>query len=859
MQKLTPMFRQYFEIKRRYPHCILFFRLGDFYEMFFEDAEKAATVLNIALTSREAGGGKRVPMCGVPVSNVAPYLRKLVEAGYRVAICEQVEDPREAKGLVKREVVRVITPGLFVDIEALSEKESHYLCALSPGKRPGLSVLDLSTGDFRATTLEGQSELLNEIFRLEPRELLLPEGKEETLVQKLKEILPGLHFTEVPEEWFSEKRGRELVSDLFGVADPAGLGLAEIPEALSAVAAIIEYLRENEKEALKRLSPPKPYFLGNYLILDEPTKRNLELLRNQFDGSTRFTLLWVLDHTKTPMGGRTLRRWILYPLRDPYAIRERQEAVRYLFENPELRASLSRALSGIPDVERLTTRCTLKLSGPRDLVALRQALRVIPEIKESLAETEGLLSGLRERLGDFSELYRKLVRVLLEEVPASPREGGLVRPGVHAELDELRDLKENALKYLAELEERERRRTGIPNLRIGYNRVFGYYIEVTKSYLSRVPGDYIRKQTLTNAERFITPELKEFEAKVLSAEERIKALEYEIFLELREAVAEEAEALRQAGRALGELDALLSLAEAAEKNHYVRPEITESPGIEIVEGRHPVLEKVLPAGSFVPNTVRLDPEKARLLIITGPNMAGKSTILRQTALIVLMAHLGSFVPAESARIGICDRIFSRVGASDELSRGRSTFMVEMAECANILNNATERSLVILDEIGRGTSTYDGLAIAWAVAEYLHRRKVLTLFATHYHELTELARELPAVRNFNVVVKEWDRDIVFLYRLQPGPASESYGIQVAALAGLPKEVIEKAREILKNLEAKENLCPPKKSREIPKQLPLFDPYLPLKEKLLALNPEELTPREALNLVFELRDFLVKSGL
>lgn len=859
MQKLTPMFRQYFEIKRRYPHCILFFRLGDFYEMFFEDAEKAAGILNIALTSREAGDGKRVPMCGVPVSNAAPYIRKLVEAGHRVAICEQVEDPREAKGLVKREVIRVVTPGLFVDLEGLSEKESHYLCALSQGKRFGLSVLDLSTGDFRVTALEDENELLNEIFRLEPRELLLPEEKEEALTKKLKEVLPRLHLTRVAPEWFSEKRGRKLISELFGVADPAGFGLSEIPEALSAVAAIIEYLRENEKEALNRLSSPKPYFLGNYLILDEPTKRNLELVRNQFDGTGRFTLLWVLDHTKTPMGGRTLRHWILYPLRDLSAIRERQEAVRYLLENPNLREALSRALSRVTDMERLTTRCTLKLSGPRDLVALRQALSVIPEIKEYLTGTEGLLFSIRERLGDFSTLYEKLARILLEEVPASPKEGGLVRPGVHVELDELRDLKENALKYLTELEARERQRTGIPNLRLGYNRVFGYYIEVTKSYLNRIPKDYLRKQTLTNAERFITPELKEFEAKVLSADERIKELEYEIFLELREAVAEEAEALRQAGRALGELDALVSLAEVAEKNDYVRPEITETPGIEIIEGRHPVLEKVLPAGNFVPNTVRLDPEEERLLIITGPNMAGKSTILRQTALIVLLAHLGSFVPAESARIGLCDRIFSRVGASDELSRGRSTFMVEMAECANILNNATERSLVILDEIGRGTSTYDGLAIAWAVAEYLHRKKALTLFATHYHELTELARELPAVKNYNVAAKEWGEEVVFLYRLQPGPASESYGIQVAALAGLPREVIERAREILKGLEAKGNLYQTRKPKESPKQLPLFDPYLPLKEKLLALNPEEITPREALNLVFELRDFLVKSGL
>ncbi len=856
------MFRQYLEIKNRYRDCILFFRLGDFYEMFFEDAEEASRILDIALTSREAGGGKRVPMCGVPVSNAAPYIRKLVEAGKRVAICEQMEDPREAKGLVRREVVRVVTPGLFLDPEGLPDKESHYLCALFAGKRWGLAVLDLSAGEFRAAVFADRGDLSSEIFRLEPRELLVPEGLPKDLLKEFRELLPGLPVSPLPPTVFSERRARELLEEYFNLGDPAGLGFGELPEALCAVGAVLEYLLENEKEALGRISPPRPYFPGNYLILDEATKRNLELVRNQFDGSVRHSLLWVLDRTRTAMGGRTLRQWLLYPLKDLTAIKARQAAVEQLLTETSLREALRQTLSRVPDLERLATRCALRLAGPRDLLALREALGALPEIRELLSGAEGLLSEIRERLADFSELHQRLVRTLLEEVPTSPREGGLVRPGIHSELDELRDLKENALRYLSEIEERERRRTGIPNLRVGYNRVFGYYLEVTKSHLSRVPEDYIRKQTLTNAERFITPELKEFEAKVLSADERIKELEYEIFLELREAVSLEAERLRATARAVGELDALLSLAEVAEENRYVRPEVTAETGIEIVEGRHPVLEKVLPSGSFVPNTVKLDPEEARLILITGPNMAGKSTILRQTALIVLLAHLGSFVPAERARVGLCDRIFSRIGASDELSRGRSTFMVEMAECANILHNATERSLVILDEIGRGTSTYDGLAIAWAVAEHLHDRRALTLFATHYHELTELARELPAARNYNVAVKTWEDRIVFLYRLQPGPASESYGVQVAALAGLPQEVVERAREILAGLEAKSALSPPPRpstGKDQPRQLPLFDPYLPLKEKLLAIDPEELTPREALNLVFELRDLLVKSGL
>ncbi|WP_210534662.1 DNA mismatch repair protein MutS [Thermosulfurimonas marina] len=852
------MFRQYLEIKRRYPEAILFFRLGDFYEMFFEDAEKAAGILGIALTSRDAGGGRRVPMCGVPAANATPYIRKLVESGYRVAICEQVEDPREAKGLVRREVLRVITPGLFLDPEALPEKEACYLAAVFPGRRPGLALLDLSAGDFRVTELPEREDLLNELFRLEPREILLPPGNE-PLKKSLAEILPRVAFSERPSGEFSEARARELLARHFGVHDPAGLGLAEMSAGLAAVGAVLTYLSENEPGALERLAPPRPYFPGNYLVLDEPTKRNLELVRNQLDGTVRHSLLWVLDQTRTPMGGRTLRSWILYPLRDLSAIRQRQASLRFLLEEAERRRRLREVLSRVTDLERLATRCALRLAGPRDLVALRETLKRLPEIRESLPpEAPGRLRALVQELADFGELLRRLEETLLEEVPASPKEGGLVRPGVHPELDELRDLKENALRYLSEIESRERARTGIPNLRVGFNRVFGYYIEVTKSHLARVPRDYIRKQTLANAERFITPELKEFEARVLSAEERIQALEYEIFVGLREEVAERAEELRQTARALGEIDALCSLAEVAEKYGYVCPEVTEAPGIEIVEGRHPVLERVLPYGSFVPNTVRLEPEGERLLLITGPNMAGKSTILRQTALIVLLAHMGSFVPAASARIGLCDRIFSRIGASDELSRGRSTFMVEMAECANILRNATERSLVILDEIGRGTSTYDGLAIAWAVAEHLHGLRALTLLATHYHELTRLAEELPGVKNYNVAVKSWRDQVVFLYRLQPGPASRSYGVEVAALAGLPPEVIARAREILSTLERKAlEVRPPAPER--PRQLPLFDPLLPLKERLLSVDPEELTPREALNLIFELRALLLKSGL
>ncbi len=851
------MFRQYLEIKKQYPDAILFFRLGDFYEMFFEDAELASRLLDIALTSRDKGMQEKVPMCGVPAANAAPYINRLVEAGYKVAICEQVEDPKQAKGLVRREVIRVVTPGLNVDQESLEAKEQHFVAALKPGKLFGLALLDLSTGDFLTTRVE-EEELLSELFRREPKELLFPEGFQgSVLLENIREVLPNLYLSPRADRDFESKRATELLKEHFQVLDLAAFGLDQEPEAVAAAGALLSYVQETQKIALEHLGIPRFYQLARYLIIDEATKRNLELLRNNLDGSRHGSLLWVLDRTVTPMGGRCLKEWLLYPLRDLEEICARHRAVEYLVEHPSLREDLKAALKSMADLERLAGRVAMRLANPRDLLALKEGLKRIPALKEALAQVpEGLLASLCERLNPFEELTHRLEKTLREDAPVSLKDGGIIKEGVHPELDELRRLKTDGLSFLSELEERERKRTGIPNLKVGYNRVFGYYIEVSKSHLRKVPQDYIRKQTLVGGERFITPELKEFEAKVLSADERLKTLEYELFIDLRETVAKEVAALKDTARALAKLDVLLSLAQVAVERNYVRPEMTNEWVIELREARHPVVEKTLGSGEFVPNDLRLDHEENTLLIITGPNMAGKSTILRQTALIVLLAQMGSFVPAEYARLGVCDRIFTRVGAADQLSRGRSTFMVEMAECAHILHHATPQSLVVLDEIGRGTSTFDGLAIAWAVAEYLLKRQVPTLFATHYHELTELAREANGVKNYNVAVKEWEGRIVFLYRLLPGPANESYGVQVAALAGLPKEVVKRAQEILERLEAKGSVVP--KPQQL--SLPLFaaPPQDTLRQKLKELDPNHLTPLEALKYLFELKELAEKNS-
>ncbi len=854
------MLRQYLEVKERYPDAIVFFRMGDFYEMFFEDAEIAARVLEIALTSRDKGAEEKVPMCGVPVVSASTYLARLVQAGYKVAICEQVEDPRTAKGLVRREVVRVVTPGLYVEDEGLESKSHNYIASLVIEKdQAGLAVVDLSTGHFRVTEvpLEGA---LGELFRLEPRELLLPEGlRESSLTGKILQSLPGVFLSFDDLENLSRGRAEVLIKEHYQVATLAAFGLEGLGPGVRAAGGLLRYLSETQKGHLPHLKPPLFYRLSQFMLIDETTKRNLELLKS-LSGERRGSLISVLDRTRTPMGGRLLKHWILYPLLDRAAIEERLSAIELLLAEGHLRERLSEGLAEVYDLERLNARVAMKTATPRDLLALKSSLLRIPHLKDALTGKGGVLGRLAEEMAPLPELVDLIARAIREEAPASLKDGGVIKEGFNPELDEYLRLRQDAAGFLAEIERRERARTGIPNLKLGFNKVFGYFIEVTKSQLSKVPEDYIRKQTLVSAERFITPELKTFEEKVLSAEEKSKALEQKIFEEIRQKAAAFGPKIQQTAQAVAVLDVLVSLAEVAEERDYCRPEILDEPIIEIKEGRHPVVEAFLPSGAFVPNDLRLDHEDHLLLIITGPNMAGKSTVLRQTALIVLLAQMGAFVPAQKARIGLVDRIFTRVGASDALSRGQSTFMVEMTECAHILHQASSRSLVILDEIGRGTATYDGLSIAWAVAEYLLEkdgRGVKTLFATHYHELTEMARLSEKVKNFNIAVKEWNDQVIFLHRLQPGPANRSYGIQVAALAGVPQPVIRRAKEILRRLEAGEfeiltgMVRKGSRKRLRGRQLDLFSPDNLLKQRLQEINIDQLTPIEALNILAELK--------
>lgn len=855
-QKITPMFQQYFEIKSRYPDAILFFRLGDFYEMFFDDAETVAPLLGLVLTKREAGKDLTAPMCGIPADKSSFYIQKLVDMGFKVAICEQVEDPALAKGLVKREVVKIFTPGLLVDLEALSEKEKNYLASLYIGKKIGLAFLELSCGEFIFTELK-KSEFLAEILKKEPKEIILSKNLENSeIAQALKQNLSKIHLSFVDESYFQKRKIEKFVSD--------PNFLERFNEGAKALSAIVEYIEVYQPYLAEKITEPCFYFPEEFLFLDENTKRNLELIKNLWDGTEKYSLFWVLDKTLTPMGGRLLKDWILYPLRNINAIKARQQIIRYLIENKELREKLQKYFKKLADLERLSIRCALKLANPKELALLRDSLGYLPEIKNLLLEQQKKdinfpekLKEITEDIGKFSELFEKLSIYLVEDPPSTLKEGGIIKKGVNPELDELKDLKENALKYLIELEKKEKQKTGIPTLKIGYNKIFGYYFEVSKSYLKYVPSYFQRKQTLVNAERFITPELKELENKILSADERIKNLEYEIFLQLREEVEKYKEKLKRTAKALATLDVLLSFSQVALENNYVCPEIVEKPILIIEEGRHPVLEKIQGQGSFIPNSLNMDKEKSWVLIITGPNMGGKSTYLRQNALIVIMAQMGSFVPASSAKIGIFDKIFTRVGAGDELVRGKSTFMVEMSECSYILKNATSRSLVILDEVGRGTSTYDGLSLAWAIAEYLYEKKIFTLLATHYFELTDLAKLYSGIKNYHVSVKEWGEEIIFLYKVIEGATNESYGIEVAKLAGIPQKVIDRAKEILYKLEER-NLKQPSeiklenKKRAI--QLPIFEPSHPIIEKIKNLDVERMTPIEALNFLWEIKKLL-----
>ncbi|BAS27574.1 DNA mismatch repair protein MutS [Limnochorda pilosa] len=811
MAAATPLFRQYEAIKAAYPGCILMFRLGDFYEMFGEDAEVASSVLEIVLTSREKGEGERIPMCGVPYHALEGYLQKLVEAGHRVAVCDQIEGDGEARGVMRREVTRVVTPGTLVE-GSLGRKESHFLTAIhregrGRAARFGLASLDVSTGDFRTTELEGEgaeAALLEELARLEPAECLIhPSLEGHPALAVLFDGRPGV-LSVLEERAFRPEPARRRLLEHFGIPSLDAFGCEDRPAAVAAAGAALQYAQETQKVELSHVTGLVTYQVGAGLILDRESRRSLELVHNLRDGGRRGTLLEVLDGTVTAMGGRLLRQWLLEPLRDPQAIEARLAAVEALVEAPDLLHDLRAQLDGVQDLERLAGRIAYGTANGRDLVGLARSLERLPRIWDLAAHLPGPPPAAASGApgpgpGDRLEALREAIQAeLVDDPPVTVREGGLIRPGFSAEVDRLRELKAGGRRFIQDLEQRERERTGIKSLKVGFNKVFGYYIEVTRANLAQVPPDYRRRQTLSGAERFVTPELKEQESQVLGAEERLVELEYRLFTELREHVAQEVAAVQAAARRVAWLDVVGALAGAARQRGYVRPRITGGGRIWIEAGRHPVVEATPDQEPFVPNDCELDAGR-RLLIITGPNMAGKSTYLRQVALIVLMAQMGSFVPARSAEIGVVDRIFTRVGASDDLAGGRSTFMVEMTEAARIARLATEQSLVVVDELGRGTSTYDGLALAQAFAEYLHDHiRCRTLMSTHYHELTHLEGRLPAARNLHVEVREERGNVIFLRQVRPGGTDRSYGVNVARMAGLPPEIVHRARQLLRHL-------------------------------------------------------------
>lgn len=820
---LTPMMQQYREAKARYPGMLLFFRNGDFYELFEEDAELGARLLGIALTRRD----KDIPMAGVPYHAVDKYLQKLLQAGHRVAICEQLEDASQAKGLIRREVVRVVTPGTVTEEGLLDPRRANHLLAFVPrGSQVGLAWVELSTGQFQALDLP-TSRFADELARLAPAEILCAERELASWGERLRAAVPTAVVTPRPDWNFETQAAHAALHRHFRVSTLAGFGFHDQQLCLSAAGALLLYVQETLRANLNHLGRLRPHRPEQFLLIDEVTRRSLELTRTLREGTRDGSLLATIDRTLTPMGARLLADWLLAPLAERSGIEARQEAVAELLASGPLRQTVRQLLLRVADLPRLTARASTGRASPRDLAAIGRTLALVPALKSALASCRcPLLRDLDSRLDPCPDLRETLENALVDTPPLSPREGGLIRDGYHAELDELRRIARGGKEWIARFQAQEITRTGIPSLKVGFNKVFGYYIEVTHAQASKVPPDYQRKQTLKNAERYITPELKEYEEKVLMAEERSCALEYELFVALREQAAAAAPQLLQTAEALAQLDVLAGLAELADSRHYCRPELCTEPILEIRDGRHPVLDQTLPAGTFVPNDVSLGPEQGFFWLVTGPNMAGKSIFIRQVALLTILAQMGSFVPARAMRLGLVDRLFSRVGASDEVGRGHSTFMVEMTEAANILNNATPRSLVILDEIGRGTSTYDGVSLAWAITEYLHNRiGCRTLFATHYHELAQLAESLPGLRNYNVLVREVQDDIVFLHKIAPGSSDKSYGIHVARLAGLPPEVLERAREVLGELEthqvtSRRRPTPPRRSRPAPPEGGLF---------------------------------------
>ena len=864
----TPLLRQYHMVKKQHPQALLLFRLGDFYELFYEDAIVASRELQITLTSRNRERDQPVPMCGVPYHAAESYIAKLIRAGYKVAICEQMEEPSPGKKLVRREVIRVITPGTASDVHVLEPKENNFLAALAraPSGQPiGLAYADVSTGEFRATEFAGseaEARLRDELQVLRPREILLARPAS-LFAEAAAPDLDGLGAVETQlEEWvFRSDYAARLLGEQFGVVTLEGFGLDPHPQAIAAAGALVHYLRETSARGeggLQHLDRITYYEQQDALVLDNVTVRNLELVRPLFGDEPDATLLSALDETATGMGARLFRAWILRPSVDRAVIEERLDAVAELMGATVVREEVRKDLAGMADLERLTSRIALGVATPRDLLGLRQSLARLPLVRGFLARCPSQrLRALHEQLDELADVRERIERGIADDPPAQPNEPGIIRPGYDGELDELRELSQKSKQIIAAMEERERKRTGIASLKIRFNQVFGYSVEVSKPNLHLVPPDYERKQTLVGAERFSFPELKEYERKILDADQRILEIERRLFGELRGAIAREAARLRRTAAAVAQLDVLASFARVAAARKYTRPELTEGGELSIIAGRHPVIEKLLEARGerFVPNDLYLNPSSHLILLTTGPNMGGKSTYLRQAALIVILAQMGSFVPAEQARLPITDRIFTRIGASDNLARGRSTFLVEMSEVAAILNTATPASLVLLDEVGRGTATFDGLSLAWAVVESLHNEtRARTLFATHYHELTELADLLPGVKNVHVSVREAGHEIVFLRRVEPGSADKSYGIEVARLAGLPHHIVERAREILRRHEQSEHQLSEELSPGAtpPEQQALFTPIdRQVLETLRQADLDNLKPIEALNLLAELK--------
>ena len=869
---LTPMMQQYMETKEQYKDCILLYRLGDFYEMFFDDALIASKVLEITLTGKDCGQSERAPMCGIPYHALDGYLTKLIDHGYKAAICEQVEDPKTAKGIVKREVIRIVTPGTNLSMQSLDESKNNYLmCLFYMDEQFGISVADISTGDYYMTEVDSAKKVFDEINRYMPAEIIYNDYF----------LMSGLNLEELGEKmqfsvsaldsWYSDEAlCVQKIKDHFHVLSLDGLGLSDYSAGTIAAGMLLLYLYETQKNALPQMTRIIPYKTERYMVLDTATRRNLELLETLREKQKRGSLLWVLDKTKTAMGARFLRSCIEQPFVQKEYIERRLESLEELNEDVITRDEIREYLNAIYDLERLMSKISYKSANPRDLIAFKNSLSMIPPIKYLLRNMHTPdLKEIYDNLDNLEDISGLIANAIEDEPPISIKEGGIIKTGYHADVDKYRNAKTEGKHWLADMEQKERENTGIKNLKIKFNKVFGYYLEVTNSYKNLVPESWTRKQTMANAERYITPELKELEDMILGAEEKLFSLEYDLFAMIRDQIGAEVRRIQDTAKALAKIDVYTSLAFVAERNHYVRPSINTKGILSIKGGRHPVVEQMIPNDAFVPNDTYLDEKDHRVSIITGPNMAGKSTYMRQTALIVLMAQMGSFVPAQSADIGICDRIFTRVGASDDLASGQSTFMVEMNEVANILRNATKNSLLILDEIGRGTSTFDGLSIAWAVVEHISDRKILgakTLFATHYHELTELEGRLSGVNNYCIAVKEQGDDIIFLRKIIQGGADRSYGIQVAKLAGIPSSVIERAKEISLSLSDADIAT---KAREIALDEGHAECGNVVKEEKTAATPDDLviaqiaaldlgrlTPLEAINLLYEYQEEIKK---